>query len=129
MYDKLVEISKSAKPNEACAYLFKNNTIVIQANPDSNSSVHFEGIDSQWVYDLIQEHGTPSSLFHSHPCVAIPSYTDLMYMKTTIPFWDCVWFIMSNRYLLRAWTISGNHDQFPQRGETIRPVELEVNII
>lgn len=78
----------------------------------------------------------PSGIFHSHPCAAVPSYEDLTYMTTTIPLWSCVWFIMSNQMMLRAWTISfgsseftGKKLRFPQRGETIRPVEVEVEIV
>ena len=43
---------------------------------------------------------------------------------------------MSDKMMLRAWTISfgsseftGKKLRFPQRGETIRPVEVEVEII
>ena len=131
----MVSITIKARPNEACAYLFHNNKMIEVAEPDSKSPGHFEGIDPQWVYDLIQKNGMPTALFHSHPCQAVPSYTDLVYMSTTIPFWGCVWLIMSDKLKLRAWTISHGSDEFsgkelraPRRGETVRPEELEVKI-
>ena len=135
IYDKLVEITRRQKPNEACAFLFHNNKMIEVAEPDNKSPAHFEGIDSQWVYDLIQKNGNPTALFHSHPCAAVPSNTDLQYMITTIPFWGCVWLIMSDKLKLRAWTIDFGSDEFtgkqlyfPKRGETIRPVEVEVKL-
>lgn len=108
--------------------MFKNNTIVEEAFPFSQSWGEFDDIDAKWVYDKINELGQPSALFHSHPCVAVPSSKDLMFMKTTIPFWKCVWLIMSNNMKLRAWTIGGNRYTIPQRGETIRAVEIMVEI-
>jgi proteasome lid subunit RPN8/RPN11 len=126
---KLVSITEEAKPNEAAAFLFKDNTIVIRADPENKSPTHFGGIDTQRVYDLIQKYGIPSALFHSHPCDAVPSYTDLMYMSSTIPMWKCAWLIMSDTMNLRAWTIGGNREATPQRGETIYPKEIKVEII
>ena len=135
MFLRMVKITREARPNEACAYLFNNNEAIIQAEPNSKSPAHFEGIDSQWVYNLTKKYGTPTALFHSHPCAAIPSQTDLRYMSTTIPFWGCVWLIMSDKLKLRAWTIDFGSDEFtgkqlyfPKRGETIRPVEVEVKL-
>lgn len=135
MFLRMVKITREARPNEACAYLFHDNKMIEPAKPSSKSVAHFEGIDQEWVYDLIQKNGTPTGLFHSHPCDAVPSHTDMQYMSTTIPFWGCVWFIMSDKLKLRAWSIAFGSDEFtgkqlyfPKRGETIRPVELEVKI-
>lgn len=108
IFEQLVEITKRAYPNEASAFLFDNNKIVIEANPLEKSIAHFSNIDPVWVAELITKHGNPTSLFHSHPCSAHPSFTDFRYMITTIGFWNCVWLIMSSTYRLRAWTLDMN---------------------
>jgi proteasome lid subunit RPN8/RPN11 len=103
VFSKLLEITKKNKPNEACAYLFKNNTVVVEAMAGIRSAVGFDDINPMWVESVLREYGYPSAVFHSHPCEAIPSGKDVRFMKTTIPFWGCKWLIMSNKYLLKCW--------------------------
>ena len=114
----LIQITENCKPNEAAAILFENNTIVIEMNPMSKSVAHFSDIDPIAVSKLIDEYGIPSTLFHSHPCAAIPSSTDLTYMYSTIAIWHSPWLIMSDKMKLRCWTIHRNH-----------PIEIEVKIV
>jgi len=71
---------------------------------------HFRDENLEQLLEWIEEYGKPSAIFHSHPCAAIPSGTDMMYMKTSIPFWGCVWLIMSDKMVLRAWTINGSEN-------------------
>lgn len=105
IYDKLVTITRKASPNEACAYLFSNDSVVVEATPHRRSVVSFDDIDEDWVLSLIEKYGTPSSLFHSHPGVAMPSYKDFNHMIPTIAIWRTPWLIMSNTLKLRAWTL------------------------
>ena len=107
--EQLDRITQVAFPNEASALLFKNNTIVIEANPEERSPVYFDEIDPFWVADQIVKHGNPTALFHSHPGTAYPSSIDYKYMTTTIAFWKCVWLIMSSNYTLRAWTLENGN--------------------
>ncbi len=105
VFKKLVEITKQQKPNEASAFLFKDNTIVVGTGKDKmvNSVGHFTITDYDWVAKLLYQYGVPSAIFHSHPCPAYPSGTDLNFMKITIPIWGCKWLIMSDEYILRCW--------------------------
>ncbi len=103
--EQLDRITQRAYPNEASALLFKDNTIVIEANPKEKSPVHFAEIDPLWLAELVDKYGNPTALFHSHPCTAYPSSIDHRYMFTTISFWNCVWLIMSSSHTLKAWTL------------------------
>lgn len=134
--NQLVKWTEEERPNEAAGYLFKDNTIFCRIITKDKSVVHFADINPENLLGFIEKYGKPSAIFHSHPCEAVPSQTDLKYMITTIPVFKCVWFIMSSAFELRAWTISYGSDEFtgrrlsfPMRGETIRPLELEVEII
>ena len=126
VYSELVRITLDEKPNEASAFLFNDNTIVIKAKPKSKTMGSFDEIDPVWVSDLTDKYGKPSALFHSHPCSAIPSRKDLMFMVGTIGVWGCIWLIMSDQMNLRAWTI--NKTLPAQRGQTLHAVELEVKL-
>lgn len=117
---ELIKLTHKEAPNEASAFLFKDNTMIVKAEPNSKSVGSFDDIDPVWVSDLIDKYGTPSALFHSHPCGAEPSYKDLLYMGTTIGFWGCPWLIMSNKMNLRAWTLN------KKQNKTFRVIELEV---
>lgn len=116
VFNKLVEITKKHKPNEASAMLFDSNTIVEEMINDEQTGAHFVSNDEAQL-ELIEKHGIPSALFHSHPCSAVPSAMDILYMKTTCPGYNCIWLIMSNTMNLRAWTL---HNGIPS--------EIEVNI-
>lgn len=105
IYEDLVALTKKHLPNEASAFLFQDNEIVVPAEAEERSPGHFAGVSPLKTAELIKEYGTPSSLFHSHPCAAIPSSTDKVYMKPTIAIYKCPWLIMSNDYNLRAWTL------------------------
>ena len=67
IFDKLVEITRRHKPNEACAFLFDENSLVIEAIPEERTCASFDGIDPVMVSAMIDKYGVPSSLFHSHP--------------------------------------------------------------
>ena len=127
--EELIRISKAGKPNEVAAYLFNNNTIIKKVETNDESPVHFSETNTEIVLEWITKYGKPTAIFHSHPMGAQPSYTDLKYMCTTIPFYGCIWLIMSGEYELRAWKIGGSAFKFPRRGETIYPIEIEVKII
>ena len=118
--NQLVEWTKEEKPNEASGYLFKDNTIFCKIITDDKSRVHFTDNEPENLLAFIEEYGKPSAIFHSHPFGAIPSSRDFEYMKTTIPFWECVWLIMSNKMELRAWTL--------RNVVMVKPEELEVEI-
>ena len=126
--NQLVEWTKEESPNEAAGYLFCQNTIFKKIITGNHSGAHFVAENPEQLLRWIEKYGSPTAIFHSHPCAAIPSGTDLEYMSTTIPIFDCVWFIMSNTMRLRAWTIFGNYFRFPMRGECISPREIEVEI-
>ncbi len=102
-YDKLVEITKRNAPNEACAYLFDNNTLIVESFPSKRSPAHFNSIDPETVQSLIAVHGVPSALFHSHPGGNTPSHRDEQYMTATMKIWYCIWLIMSSSYGLKAY--------------------------
>ena len=122
MFSRLVEITREESPNEASAFLFEDNTVVVKAEPNRKSIGSFDDIDPAWVCGLIDKYGKPSALFHSHPCAAVPSGKDLQFMIGTISVWGSVWLIMSDKMKLRAWTVNTN----PQyRGATMEQ-ELEV---
>jgi len=105
IYDKLVEITQRNKPYEACAFLFDENTLVIEATPEERTCVSFDKIDPVEVSAMIDKYGVPSALFHSHPGKAFVSGKDEKYMYATMILWRCDWFIMSNKYNLRCWRI------------------------
>lgn len=121
IYDKLVEITRRASPNEACAFLFDNDTLVIEATPHHSSAVSFDDIDDEWILSLIERYGIPSSLFHSHPGAAVPSYKDFNHMISTIAIWKVVWLIMSNKMKLEAWTLEKLNGEYD-----IKPIQLEI---
>ena len=106
VFDELKEITLKNKPYEAAAILFKDNTKIVEMFPMSRSSAHFSSIDPVEISRLIDENGIPSSLFHSHPCSATPSWTDLKFMSPTIAIWGSPWLIMSNTMNLRCWTLT-----------------------
>lgn len=120
----LKQITKMHKPNECCCLLFKNNTAVVDVTDyaESLSPGHFGEIDPEIVNYLIETYGIPSAIFHSHPCEAFVSPTDLKYMIPTISFWDCIWLIMSDKFEIKAFTL----EKFKN---TIGSIELEVEII
>lgn len=135
IFNELISWKLEESPNEAAGYLFKDNTVFCRIITNDKSRTHFMDDEPANLLGFIQEYGKPSAIFHTHPGKAIPSYEDLKYMSTTIPIFDCVWLIMSDHYDLKAWTISFGTDEFtgkkirsPQRGETVSPKELEVEI-
>ena len=101
----MVEWTIEEKPNEAAGYLFDNNTVFKKIITGNHSGGHFVANDPEKLLKWIEKYGKPTAIFHSHPCEATPSCIDLEYMKTTIPFFGCVWLIMSNKMKLRAWTL------------------------
>lgn len=105
IYNQLVNITRRNAPNEACAFLFDKNTLVIESFPTGRSPVHFSSPDPEIVQALIDKYGYPSALFHSHPGKAFASYRDEQYMEGTMKIWNCVWLIMSNKYDLIVYTI------------------------
>lgn len=118
--DKLIEWTLSEKPNEAAGYLFKENTLFEKIITGNHSVAHFFDDNLGKLAGWIEKYGKPTAIFHSHPCAAIPSGTDLVYMRNTIPFFECIWLIMSNDLKLRAWTL---------REITLMTNEVEVKII
>lgn len=108
IFNQLVKWTLSERPNEAAGYLFKKNEIFKKIVTGNHSIAHFFDENPEQLLKWINEYGKPSGIFHSHPCAAIPSGTDMIYMRTSIPFWGCIWLIMSDRMVLRAWTISGS---------------------
>jgi proteasome lid subunit RPN8/RPN11 len=122
------------QPFEAAGYLFANNTIFRKIITGDHSIAHFTEQKPEKLLQWIMKYGKPTAIFHSHPCKAVPSQTDIRFMSTTIPIFDCVWLIMSNELKLRAWTIGGvkevnGHKAMPRRGQTIYPKEIEVEIV
>lgn len=111
IYDQLVEWTIEEKPNEASGYLFKDNTMFCRIITQDKSRTHFMDDKLENLLGFIEENGKPSAIFHSHPGEAIPSLEDFKYMTTSIPFFDCIWLIMSNRMRLRAWTLKDNPTQ------------------
>ena len=107
IYNQLVDWAKSEKPCEAAGYLFVDNTIFKKIITTDKSVGHFFDHDTENLLRLITKFSYPTAVFHSHPCAAIPSGTDRYYMQTTIPFFGCIWLIMSDRMRLRAWTLIG----------------------
>lgn len=135
IFNELVSWKLEESPNEASGYLFKDNTIFCRIITKNKSKTHFMDDQPANLLGFIQEYGKPSAIFHTHPGRAIPSHEDLKYMSTTIPIFDCVWLIMSDKYDLKAWTISCGTSEFdgrklvmPRRGETVSPKEIEVEI-
>ena len=118
--NQLVEWTKEEKPNEASGYLFKDNTTFCRIITSNKSAVHFIDNNPEKLLEFIEKYGIPSAIFHSHPFSATPSLTDFEYMKSTIPFWECVWLIMSSNMKLKAWTLTEI---------TLHIIELEVEII
>ncbi len=119
----MIEWTLAEKPNEAAGYLFRENALFKKIITGDHSQVHFSEENPEQLLKWINEYGKPTTIFHSHPCRAIPSTRDFIYMKTTIPIFHCTWAIMSNDLKLRVWTIK-NHDF---HGLLMK--ELEVNII
>ncbi len=105
LINQLIEWTNEEKPNEASGYLFKDNTIFCRIITDNKSRTHFMDNNLENLLGFIEEYGKPSAIFHSHPCEARPSGMDYQYMTTTIPFWNCIWLIMSSSMRLRAWTL------------------------
>lgn len=103
IYEQLVKITRRNAPNEACAFLFDKNTLVIELFPTSRSPAHFDAIDPELVQGLIDEYGYPSALFHSHPGGNRPSSRDEAHMNATMKIWNCIWLIMSNTMKLKAY--------------------------
>lgn len=118
--NELVEWTLSEKPNEAAGYLFKENSIFEKIITGDHSVGHFFDDNLERLAGFIEEYGKPTAIFHSHPCAAVPSGMDRRYMETTIPFFGCIWLIMSNDLKLRAWTL---------REITLITNEVEVKII
>jgi len=118
--NQLIDWVKEEYPNEAAGYLFKDNTILKKIITRNHSAGYFYDNNPEQLLKWINEYGKPSGVFHSHPCAAIPSSMDYKYMTTTIPFWGCVWFIMSNRMRLRTWSLTEL---------TLHIIELKVEII
>ena len=118
--NELIEWTLAERPNEAAGYLFKQNALFKKIITGNHSVAHFYEENPEQLLKWINKYGKPTAIFHSHPCAAIPSGTDYVYMKTTIPFFQCVWFIMSNELKLRAWTV---------REITLLLNEIEVEII
>jgi len=91
----------------------------------SLSPGHFGPIKEEVIATLIDKHGIPSSIFHSHPCDAFISSTDIIYMYPTVVLWKCIWLVMSDRYELKAFTLTGSKHGIEKRGSTYRPTEVE----
>ena len=102
--DLLKHETEKVHPVEACALLFgtcsQNNLLILQqiviAPNRLQSAVKFE-IDPTMVVKALtkaEEAGLDFiGLFHSHPAPAVPSSTDLKFMK----LWgDILWLIMSS---------------------------------
>ena len=116
--NQLIEWTKSEYPNESAGYLFKDNSIFKKIVTENHSGAHFFDENMGQLLKWIEKWESPSAIFHSHPCAAVPSGVDYHYMQTTIPFFGCVWLIMSNNFKLRAWSLSNR-----------RFIELEITII
>ena len=115
---QLTEWTKEEYPNEAAGYLFEDNTIFEKIITENHSGAHFFDNNLTRLLKWIEKWGSPSAIFHSHPGKATPSGVDYHYMQTSIPFFGCVWFIMSVDYKLRAWSLSNR-----------RFIELEISIL
>jgi len=105
IYNQMVEAAKKSYPNEAHGYLFNNNSVFEKGIASEKSGGHFIGSLEQTL-DLALKYNNkpPSSLFHSHPCSAIPSMTDLREMDVVYRFWgEIPSLILSDTYRLRAW--------------------------
>lgn len=118
--NQMITWTLDERPNEAAGYLFKDNSIFKKIITGNHSVAYFYDENLEALLKSINKYGKPSGIFHSHPCAAIPSTTDLGYMRTTIPFFGCVWFIISELLELRVWTI---------REITLILNEIEVQII
>ncbi|KKK65239.1 hypothetical protein LCGC14_2976170 [marine sediment metagenome] len=119
--NQMIQWTLSERPNEAAGYLFKQNALFVKIITANHSAGHFYDENPEALLKLINKHGKVSGIFHSHPGRAIPSAMDYTYMKTTIPLFNCVWFIMSNDLKLRAWTLGSCVG-----GSFTGPIELEV---
>ena len=117
--NQLVEWTVLEKPNEASGYLFKDNTIFRKIITSNKSLTHFIDTTPENLLLLIEKYGKPTAIFHSHPGEAIPSGMDYIYMQTSIPFFECIWLIMSNKMSVRAWSLTEI---------TLHIIELEVEI-
>lgn len=106
----LIEWTVLESPNEAAGYLFCQNTVFQRIITGNHSGGHFVEENPEQLLRWIEKFGKPSAIFHSHPCEAVPSYTDLKYMSTTIPIFECVWLIMSNKMVLRSWSINSKRE-------------------
>jgi proteasome lid subunit RPN8/RPN11 len=123
---QLVDIAKSALPNESCALLageinekgsyteIKVLKILTVKNADK-SVVSFR-IDEMELIDLYEKAEAEGlqvvSIFHSHPSKPIPSSTDLKFMKIN----PIVWLIYSSiMYEFRAYILT----------EELEEVEIE----
>ncbi len=122
--DQLVEWSKEEYPNEAAGYLFEQNSLFKKIITGNHSVVHFYDENIEQLAKWIEKYGKPTAIFHSHPGEAIPSGTDYVYMKTSIPFFKCIWIIMSSYLKIRAWTLGSWVG-----GSFTGSIELEVRII
>lgn len=120
IFNQLIDWTKAEKPYEAAGYLFADNSLFIKIITTDKSPGHFFDHDTEKLLGHITKYGKPTAIFHSHPCPAIPSIIDRHYMQTTIPFFGCIWLIMSSSMRLRAWSLTEI---------TLHIVELEVEII
>jgi len=118
IFEQLVEWTKAEKPNEAAGYLFNHNSLFKKIITDNKSVVHFFDDNIEKLLRMVEKYGYPTAIFHSHPCSAVPSGTDYNYMITTIPFFKCVWLIMSSKMELRAWSL----DRF----DRVKEIEVEI---
>jgi len=114
---QLIEWTKEEYPNEAAGYLFKDNSIFKKIVTEDHSGAHFFDNNLSQLLEWIEKWGSPSAIFHSHPGAATPSGVDYHYMQTTIPFFGCVWIIMSRDLKLRAWSLSNR--RFIELGITV----------
>ena len=121
--NKLIEWTLAERPNEAAGYLFVENSIFKKIITGNHSVGHFIDDNLSQLVVWIEKYGAPSAIFHSHPCQAIPSGMDYIYMKNTIPLFRCVWLIMSDMMKLRAWSI-----RIDLSGNIFGIVEVEVCI-
>ena len=103
IYDQMIACARAFAPNEAHGYLFKENTIFKCGKADRASPAGFV-TNPQHMFNLIRQYGKPSGFFHSHPCGAEPSLTDLQHMQSTMLVYGKVpWYILSIENELKAW--------------------------
>lgn len=130
--NELLQIKESNHPMEACAILFKNNTIVKELHPKKRTVVSFDEIDPQEMFDLIKEYGEPSALFHTHPVGSEPSQKDLFFMKNISKIWNIPFLILGNDNELSAYMIKRmkvlNRSFFPIHKEEIIYKMIEVGV-